>query len=319
MYVGLVDDDLRGRGIKHPNLEIMKLSSYHKKNRDLVELIRDYRAYTRYSKIYFRRDGVGDDLPTLFLSKTRDKCDYGGHAFTNGIYIPMDDAIEKSLPDVTIYDKIKLNNKSNTTYFLRDLNRNHVRLQTNDRIDGPKDSFLVYDKDASQYPLLQEILATGKRIKFVEPQNFDELDKALEFATQPLYYSNTCINYNGKLDLAETKAISNANFKNKIYFKVFPQQYSSVSFIGGLDVINANIGKIEALCRQSPYFAIQPTFVNKELNGIIITLNKKIYDNSFETTLRYFLSEKSYNILAKTYPSLLQRLKSLWGYHNYGK
>ena len=46
MYIGLVDDDLR-EDYRYPNLEIMKLSSYYKKNKDIVELVKDYRQYER--------------------------------------------------------------------------------------------------------------------------------------------------------------------------------------------------------------------------------------------------------------------------------
>jgi hypothetical protein len=176
--------------VSYPNLEIMKLSSFHKKNRDLVELVQDYRTYTRYSKLYLRKNKENDDLPALFLSKARDKSEYGGYAFTNGIYVPMDEAIEKSLPDVTIYDKI-INDKRISDAFKRNLKRVNIRLQTAESLPDLSSSMgcLIHDKNAFQFPLFREVVERSNIINFVYPLEFDNLEEAVTHATQKKYMS----------------------------------------------------------------------------------------------------------------------------------
>ena len=144
---------------------------------------------SRYTKIYIRKNTMDVDLPNLLLSKSRGKNEYGGLAFTNGIYIPMDSAIEKSLPDVAIYDKIKEKREKFTTY----LNKGLVRLQTEDEfvITNGYRRFLVYDKQAYTFPNFQDLVKIAGNIEFVEKQYFDDFDKALWFTSIQNLYSKT--------------------------------------------------------------------------------------------------------------------------------
>lgn len=266
MYIGLIDDDLRAKR-SYPNLELMKLASFHKKNKDIVELMTDYRQYERYSKIYIRKNIINTDLPNVFLSKARNKCEYGGYAFTNGVYIPMNSEIEKSLPDVTIYDKIKEKRERFTTY----LNKGLVRLQTNDEfiITNGYRRFLVYDKQAYSYPNFQNLVNIAGNIEFIETQYFDDFDKALDFASLQNINVNTIVIYNGAMKTDLAAIAKEIDFKVPIYFNLFPNKYSTVSFETGVAIILSYMDEIERYYRISKYLKPLNVFENSFLRSII--------------------------------------------------
>ena len=320
MYIGLIDDDLRVRSWSIPNLEIMKLSAFHKKNRDLVELVTDYRTYTRYSKLYLRRNGADSDLPALLLSKARDKCEYGGYAFTNGLYVPLEKEIEESLPDVTIYDKIKLDGKGSSKDFRARLNKGLMRLQTAQTIpSGRGKAYLIYDKNAIQYELLKDVIEVANRVEFVEPQFFNNLDDAEWFARQEKFNHTTKINYLNSINSEEAKRLSSIDFKNKIYYTLIPESYANVDFITGMEIIKYYFDQIENVKRFNGKLSVRNPFKNKDLEDIIIAINSGGDPNNIEKRLKFNLIEKNYNLLTNQYSHLYTRIKILWRYNTYGK
>ena len=104
MSIGLHDVDF----FKHHevifNLEIMKLASYFKRNREIT-VLSPLISPDRYSKFYLRKDYYDGTFPSG-LNK-HDNLTYGGLAFTEGIYVPMEEEIEQSVPDTHVYDKYK--------------------------------------------------------------------------------------------------------------------------------------------------------------------------------------------------------------------
>ena len=311
MYIGLIDDDIRQKSLKFPNLEIMKLSSYYKQNRDIVELCTDYRTFERYSKIIIRKDKIDNDLPNMLLSKARGRCEYGGYAFTNGIYIPMPDDIEKSLPDVTIYDKIKLDKKQNVERFQRALKKTPIRLQTADKLyNFGSMSFLIYDKAATQYPLFQEVLNTGSHIQFTEKQEFTNLEEAVKLAQEKKILHDTQIHYKGTINAYVAKNYQE-KFKVPIYFDLIPNNYKDVSFDTGCAILQSYFSKIEGIYRLSPNFKLSKSFKDTDLQAIIEGLNRNSKENSLYTYYNYHMTEKNYKLLNTKYSSLLNRIKQL--------
>lgn len=306
MYIGLVDDDLR-EDYRYPNLEIMKLSSYYKKNKDIVELVRDYRQYERYSKIILRKNLISNNLPTLFLSRVRGKCEYGGYAFTNGIYVPMDDEIEKSLPDATIYDKI---NKGKVDFVTR-IRKNPVRLQTNDRLTGinKQNRFLVYDKQAYYYPSYSELLKLAKTIEFVEPQYFDNFDDVIEFDAEDKILANTKIIYTNELTESMAAATKKIRLRVPIYCNMIPDKYSNCSTETGIGIILAYIDNIISIYKVTDKLIPNNIFTNEILRKVMSCIQQPDLDK-----LTAILNENKIKIQGK-YITLIKKVECLWRYN----
>lgn len=103
MSIALYDDDFR-RYVHVPfNLELMKIASYYKKNNEIVvltpSLIKD-----RHSTTFVRKDY--DDGFYISNPLAYDNLNMGGLAYTKGIYVPMDEEIEKCCADTSIYNRV---------------------------------------------------------------------------------------------------------------------------------------------------------------------------------------------------------------------
>jgi len=106
--IGLVDYDLytsASAQLAPPNVEIMKLATYYKKeeNKFCRLLHLDETELTAYDKIYvFSEAEAPPTLPEHFLRANN--IIYGGTAFTNGVYIPFkNEIIDYTIPRSSIY------------------------------------------------------------------------------------------------------------------------------------------------------------------------------------------------------------------------
>lgn len=85
------------------NLELMKLSAYYKKRRDVVAMIEQYDD-SKFAKIVVRKDyDDGEYPPKIFKNP---KTISGGLVFMKD-YVPMDIEIESLVPDKRIYERMK--------------------------------------------------------------------------------------------------------------------------------------------------------------------------------------------------------------------
>lgn len=127
MSIGLYDDDFNKYTPICFNLDLMKLSTYYKKRKEVVVLAPELEP-ERYTHFIFRKDyddGYFDKQ--IFLSNV----DYGGHAFTKTKYKSLPEFIQLTKPDKHLYDKFiykyqetkKLNNLFNTM-----VRAEHIRL-----------------------------------------------------------------------------------------------------------------------------------------------------------------------------------------------
>ena len=310
MYIGLIDDDLRANRKTYPNLELMKLASFHKSNRDIVEMVRDYRTYERFTKLYLRKNLMDNDMPNLFLSKARHKCEYGGYAFSNGIYIPMDKAIEESLPDVTIYDKILNIKKDYKTL----LNKGLIRLETQKNIIpvNSKRSFLVYDKNITSFPNYQELLDIALLIELVEPQHFTDLAAAIQLAGEEKLRTNSIIVYDKDISIKQAIEIKEEKYRMPIYYQAFPEHYKTTSFETGCALLSAKMNDIITITRHCKYLKPYDIFTNSYLKELMRCMNDG-YDPK-KTLLN--TKKKQYMYIAQKFPSLFKQIQQLRRYHN---
>ena len=170
--IGLVDYDLYSSISTNqliPNLEIMKLASYYKVEKNtfcrLIPL--DEQDLTAYDKIYFFSESkVPPIIPPQFLRQNN--VIYGGTAFTNEIYIPFEDElIDYSLPRTSIYAdflKQQYNNGTDIKIINRLLDGCYYRMYAGKNkmplpaVQSNKNVYL-YDKDFF-YPDWESIIDT---------------------------------------------------------------------------------------------------------------------------------------------------------------
>ena len=92
MSIGLFDADFFRYHQTIFNLEIMKMATYYKKKKEITIMAPSF-APERYSHFFYL---------TQYKNLT-----YGGLAFSNNIYIPMNEEIEQCGPDTSVYDRYK--------------------------------------------------------------------------------------------------------------------------------------------------------------------------------------------------------------------
>ena len=137
MSIGLIDWDLltcsSGR---IPNLDLMKLSTYYKKNREITKLLIEFSNMNLYSKIYLKQDFSYKYPSDLLVNRN---LIFEGMKFSNNIYTSsLSEEIHNSNPDYNLYDNI-LNRKlikfkaEEEDNFKNFLNSNLVRLSFNNK------------------------------------------------------------------------------------------------------------------------------------------------------------------------------------------
>lgn len=132
MSIGLYDIDFMTFIHVPFNLEIMKLASYFKSKKE-VTILTSYLEPERYSQCYIRKDFNDGVFPKPEILS---KVNYGGYAFSNNKYVPLDLAIEKQYPDKSIYIKYKdlfCLNKTKELIFHELMNMEHIRISLDNK------------------------------------------------------------------------------------------------------------------------------------------------------------------------------------------
>lgn len=128
MSIGLYDLDMANYCPVPFNLELMKLSSYYKKKREIVNLSPSF-SPEMYTSFIIRKDYYDGIFPKEIYDYNN--VTYGGYAFSNNKYIPLDLNIESQKPDTSIYEKIQktfcVDNKTKALFNVM-LRAQHLRL-----------------------------------------------------------------------------------------------------------------------------------------------------------------------------------------------
>ena len=86
MSIAIMDGDMSEYTLVPFNLEVMKLSAWYKKQREVVVLATDFNP-EKYSKFIYRKDYSDGIYPDGLLF--HDNVEYGGLAFSNNRYIQL--------------------------------------------------------------------------------------------------------------------------------------------------------------------------------------------------------------------------------------
>jgi hypothetical protein len=153
----------------------MKLSAYYKKKREIVVLSPEFTP-DRHEKFFMRKDFDDGNYPLGFQQVPN--LEYGGYAFTNGIYIPLEPEIEKMRPDPTIYERMEktimaTKGRDTKKIFQNMMEAEHCRLS----LDGKT----IWE----DYPRQFKFLQTARNLMFHDYDlgkiegSFDEVKKLL--------------------------------------------------------------------------------------------------------------------------------------------
>lgn len=104
MNIAIIDAEIVGK-TKHrfPNLCSIKLSAYHKKCGDVVELKTDYENLSVYDKVYISKVFTKTEVPKEVLKMPN--VQYGGTGFYYDKAPPLPPEIEHIMPDYHLYDE----------------------------------------------------------------------------------------------------------------------------------------------------------------------------------------------------------------------
>lgn len=163
------------------NLELMKLVTHHKRNRNLVKMLHKY-DFERYSKIIVRKDYEDDDYPPEIFNNP--KTEAGGLVFSAEGYLPMDTSIEQLPADTSIYQQMGRYYSTGVVQnqrFKTLLNTDHFRLS----LDG-KTTWSGWDKqiEHSNLSIVQNFIVHDLNITAID----GALDALLELqaSTNPI-------------------------------------------------------------------------------------------------------------------------------------
>ena len=135
MSYGLYDGDLQFYPqVPFFNLELMKLSTYYKRRREIVTLSLNFKP-NMYSHFIIRQD-----YPFNCTYPTYPNVEYGGRAFSSMKYRPLPLEIETMRPDISLYDKVKVPhlNKTVVKSAVNTMRRaEHIRLSLDEKTIWP--------------------------------------------------------------------------------------------------------------------------------------------------------------------------------------
>ena len=263
MSYGLYDADLPYYPIPFYNLELMKLSSYYKRKRELVGFSPDY-SPNLYHHFIVRQDFYN---PQSILTPAKN-VQYGGRAFDGKKYKPLPTDIEEMKADISLYGR--LNPKKVKGYNKNALNTmrraEHIRLSLDGttiwsnfekqfRHDSDAFGVIFHDYNLNDVVGAQELITsslpewisntTGRRIGMKYPIQVDnktDLISWLQFQPMGTYFS---LVHHGLIDesyipeLIETRQQSTAMHQASVDIR---NLYSNDELInGGIQRIFRNI------------------------------------------------------------------------------
>ena len=338
MSYGLYDADLPYYSVPFYNLELMKLSSYYKKKREIVGLSPDF-SPNRYNHFIIRQDFYN---PNSQFYKG-DNIIYGGRAFDGEKYKPLPLEIERMQPDISLYEKTKpLNITWKNKFAINTMKRaEHIRLSVDEKtiwkdfekqLRHNSDCFgiIFHDYNLNQingaYELIKEELpkwlpnSLGQRIgmKFpIQVDNKTDLCKWLSFKPLNTYFS---LNHNGLITndyIFELDEIRKQSLSFKQTTMDISKVYTQEELInGGIQRIFRTIINLRSYQLVFPLIYDENLFVDEEWKKVMRLINRynihliKGYDGDFFRRVEPFETLFSYCYAAIRQPKIKESLLS---------
>ena len=218
MSCGLYDADLPYYPIPFYNLELMKLSTYYKRKREIVGLSPNF-SPNKYNKFIVRQDFY-NPTTQLYISPN---VEYGGRAFDGEKYKPLPLEIERLRPDISLYGRLnpKLVKGLNINALSTMRRAEHIRLSLDEstiwkdfekqfRYDKNCYGIIFHDYNLNKiegaYELIKEELPSwiyrsdGRRVGMKFPIQVDNKTDLCKWASLPPMGTYFSLNHNGLLD-----------------------------------------------------------------------------------------------------------------------
>ncbi len=176
MRIGIIDSDLLDNGTRHPNLALMKLSTFYKAQGHNVELINSYfdifNPLESYDKIYLSKVFTFTKIP-IDLKKYKN-IEIGGTGFFLEKAPDLPNNIEHQMPDYHLYDEYVANEIERGIKKVRFLDYLHYSIGFTTRGCFRKCEFCVnkkYDKVIKHSPI-NEFLDKNRKYIYLWDDNF---------------------------------------------------------------------------------------------------------------------------------------------------
>ena len=101
--IGIIDVDLLDHGTRHPNLALMKISAFYKKNNYRVTLLEDYSNIENYQMVFVSKVFSFSFIPDGIITKENVQIGGTGFFVDGGPNLPNE--IEHSMPDYDLYSR----------------------------------------------------------------------------------------------------------------------------------------------------------------------------------------------------------------------
>lgn len=304
MIIGLLDYDLVVGQSKFPNLELMKLSSYYKSQRESVDLIRDCRDFMIYDKIYLRKEENRGSLPYQLIAEAKGKVEYGGRFFGKK-YKPFTPEIEMAAPDKLLYD-LKWVQKKQSPTFKTAIN-SYTCLRTNycdlQHLVSEKQRYLLYDDNIADHltdftNFIYRVKRRAKKIRFVNSvvvNSLEDLNAILKWGE--LIHLHNIYEINFKPDITDIKNNLPLYTGREIYVNVFDEKYRNVSLENGYALIRSEFEYLKTLIKDYGFYCSTKTFEHDKLNLFLGLLNgsraaiaqKEQIENQLPISMKSFL------------------------------
>lgn len=329
MSYGLYDGDmLFYKGVPFFNLELMKISSYYKRKREIVNLSPKFNP-NMYSNFIVRQDYPFSN-PNIFYA---DNVSFGGRAYDGDEYKLLPLEIERMKPDTQLYNKIESNvaiNKTKTSTFSVMRRAEHLRLSLDGktiwkdyahqlRKDGNNFGVIFHDYDLGQvqgsFELVKELIpeiisnTNGRRIGMKFPtqvNNETDLLKWLSISPMGQFFS---LQYNGILssdNIEQLKEINKGSSALKqTTINVTGNQNYQEFISNGLSQVFKLILDLRREGISFPLIYGKEFFADKrweEVMRLIKLFNRHIYDN---------IGTKDYRERVAPYETFYNYVKSL--------